>query len=558
MTQLYLGHKPGVGPVVKVLKYNSDDPLTLANTAYDRYYFNSETQKLTYVRDVWNLAINFWSVPDTGSTATRPRPVASFFGTGDSATATYTGSYDKTIWSGTNANLTNASYVVYARHKTLFKDVPYIPLPAIRNKDVNGWTLGALRSLSWIYDDPRGSRELGVYYSVQSYGTWFKHTPSTGNGDWNFVPSIVQGVAEGDWVMAGGSAVNPQQGNAPSSTLNVRRDGNPQAENTYAYWDLPADASPMTEYTNVSGLETMRLDKNGFIFTRPGYSVDSSAGTRHRIFDNSMDLATVVMTGVTQPIPAGQTVSIPSNLNLAMDESSIVEIMARNEGQPQYIPAHILSGFSRNNRIEIYYRVRPDALEIQNRGTHTTIVTYFVFNSNVGQPSTGGNEIIMRGSDGGQDYIQIKRPGTTDPASKVKDIILDTRLPTLQIIKEGFIKASEFTDNPENTSLLGGVAKEISFDNSGFIPFVRFSLVFDDRIMPPVMSVFYNYPSLGPPNKFSSLARLENNKVKFWMNPNSWCSRYLYNDGMGTASFRERWFAGQPWGIRYYIFGITR
>lgn len=49
MTQTFIGYKPGVGPVLKCLKYDTDDPLTLANTAFDRFFFNSETQNLSYV-----------------------------------------------------------------------------------------------------------------------------------------------------------------------------------------------------------------------------------------------------------------------------------------------------------------------------------------------------------------------------------------------------------------------------------------------------------------------------------------------------------------------------
>ncbi|NKC04446.1 hypothetical protein HED55_18070 [Ochrobactrum haematophilum] len=49
MTQIILGFKPGVGPVLKCLKYDTDDPLTLANTAFDRFFYNSENSNLSYV-----------------------------------------------------------------------------------------------------------------------------------------------------------------------------------------------------------------------------------------------------------------------------------------------------------------------------------------------------------------------------------------------------------------------------------------------------------------------------------------------------------------------------
>ena len=59
MVSLFMGWKPGFGPVVKVLRYDQDDPLTLANDAYDRYFFNSETQDLSYIFDKFHFSNGF-------------------------------------------------------------------------------------------------------------------------------------------------------------------------------------------------------------------------------------------------------------------------------------------------------------------------------------------------------------------------------------------------------------------------------------------------------------------------------------------------------------------
>ncbi|SUA86650.1 Uncharacterised protein [Brucella intermedia] len=37
MGLFFMGWKPGVGSVLKILKYETDDPLTLANSAYNRF-----------------------------------------------------------------------------------------------------------------------------------------------------------------------------------------------------------------------------------------------------------------------------------------------------------------------------------------------------------------------------------------------------------------------------------------------------------------------------------------------------------------------------------------
>lgn len=66
MTQLFIGLMDGVRPAVKVLKYNTDEPTTLSNNAYDRFLFNSDNQKLAIVRDQNVEAFNYWiNAPST-------------------------------------------------------------------------------------------------------------------------------------------------------------------------------------------------------------------------------------------------------------------------------------------------------------------------------------------------------------------------------------------------------------------------------------------------------------------------------------------------------------
>ncbi|KAB2692540.1 hypothetical protein, partial [Brucella intermedia] len=59
MGLFFMGWKPGVGSVLKILKYETDDPLTLANSAYNRFYFNSETQNLSYIWDKFYFSTGF-------------------------------------------------------------------------------------------------------------------------------------------------------------------------------------------------------------------------------------------------------------------------------------------------------------------------------------------------------------------------------------------------------------------------------------------------------------------------------------------------------------------
>ncbi len=544
---LYYGYKPGIGPVLKVMKYDDDEPLEVANTAYDRFYFNSENQKLAYVRDQWIATINWFSAPADGVTI-------DYFGT--SATAKYSG-----------LNTRKSTYVsleCFARKNNLFPDIPYVPMIEVRVPDSDGWIVAARRDIQWIMDEgPAPFREWAVYTSSQYGVAWQKGIYDYGPGekyryDWIRIPDKLSYMGGSDWLAGLGEVgVDGRDGNRPGRSFGAHP-AMPEKKAIVAYWDLPADSSPMTTYQNEPNLHMLQKDGNGFILSRPGYSVASSAGTRHRILDSTLNLASVVMTGEVQSIAAGEVVTIPSGLSLSMAETSIVEIMVQEHGYPQYIPPHITAGYAKDRNILIRYKVNPYSLQIHNSGSHTVKVTYIVFNVDFEPQSTGGHEIEMRGQDNGVGYIQIKKPFTSDPATKASDVMLDTRLPTLQIIQEGFIPLWEFTAPVENSNVLGSAAHEIQFNNNGFIPYLKFTAVFEDRIMPPSMGIYsYYHPNqgmaLGPPNKFSSVARLTENSVKFWLNPGRWAARRWYDGGVV-----ERYYGGDPLGIRYYIFGIAR
>lgn len=547
MTQLFIGVKPGVGPVVKILKYDDDDPLTLANGAYDRYFFNSETQQLSYVGNA-----KLWERQPSLATGV-------YHIDGDINTFKYVMVISNTpsanIYSTfPNGNLRN----IYGGG--------FVGIPEVRVKQTNGRFPAGKRTLRWFIDT--ASQERGIVTSYQF---------PAAVGKVNSFQTISPGVAEeeawhrgiyatymqtrgfkvGDWISTYGSGYGNGVGsygrNKPTGTTS-----GDALSFTTIFWDLPANSDPMPTYTTVPGKETLVISPDKIIMSRPGFSVDESVGTTQRIFDSTINPSMCIMHGETGVIGAGASLYIPSPHGLILSDNTVVDMMVRGSGQPQYIPPFVPSGYMRNSWLDFSYKVHPDSIQIFNDGSEAIVVRYLVFDADMNPPSIGGNQVMFRGNDGDQDYVQIKRPGTSDPASRVNDIILDTRFPMLQIVKEGFIPLSSFsTTGIESALSFGNVQHTVEFENTGFMPFVKFTAVFPNVCLSPVMSQAYNYtsgggPVWGPPSNQSSLCRLTENSAKFWLSPGNWSAMHY------LAPYNYQYGTPDPIGIRYYIFAIAR
>ncbi len=525
MTQLFMGFKPGVGPVVKVMKNNDDDPLTTPNTAFAKYLFNSESQHLGYVYDtrkytflhanLWSGQLYFWGEPVTSA-----RMIT----------------YTYQAWSA------QANAASVTRLDRLYPDRPFIPLCERRvGYGKNRWLAGR-RHLFLAVDTV--SNELGYVRSYQFESVIARVTEFQANASsYNYPPNVFYSafqphIAIGDWVVTD-----------QSRAVGAGSDGLPILD---GFWNLPADATPLPSYVSAPGLETLALSSSRFELARPGYSLQDPANIQNRIIDSNRAPALVVMAGRETAIPSGGSRAVPAPSYLSLTETAVVDVMVKETGGEQFIPVHVRSGYVRKSSILVTYEVFPDQIVFYNDGSSSVDVTYMVFNADDRPPSTGGQLVMFRGDDGEQEYIQIKKPGTSDPASRPGDILLDTRFPTIQIIKEGWLPLSAFTVIGGADSIqLGQRKAAIPYDSAGLLPFVKFSIVFPDYIRSPDLSLYYRYPPAqwGPPSNQSGVCQLTDNAANFFLSPGNW-SRVTLE---GVYSDRP-----DPLGIRYYILGIPQ
>lgn len=168
---------------------------------------------------------------------------------------------------------------------------------------------------------------------------------------------------------------------------------------------------------------------------------------------------------------------------------------------------------------------------------------------------------MLKGNDGAQDYIQIKKPGSSDAAPALSDIMLDTRLKYISIIAEGYLTWGDMTEAPM-AQAYGTAGKTISFANDGsFMPFVK--TVVDmgtserDRYRSPLSRII-DAPMLGAgvhmqQANVGTVAIVANTYVKFHMangNPSYW------DFSSGTGAPEAKYSDPTPVGIRYYVFAL--
>ncbi|MCI0999213.1 hypothetical protein HWD97_03865, partial [Ochrobactrum sp. C6C9] len=230
MTQTFIGYKPGVGPVLKCLKYDTDDPLTLANTAFDRFFFNSETQNLSYV---------FPTNPFFYRSAELSALPATFNITNDR---------DNVVISGSNVGSTSDAFFnvnTFYRITNAYPNMGYVPMSEFRQVDLltNRVECGAFQSYYALV----GSTNHNVVTARQFY-TVMGRLVGTTSGQTTF-PTVYNGIissSQSGFVGMGEWFVWKQQ-------LIYNDNRNPNAIYP-SVWDLPADASAMRTYTSAPNL----------------------------------------------------------------------------------------------------------------------------------------------------------------------------------------------------------------------------------------------------------------------------------------------------------------
>lgn len=437
MARLFAGTISG-HPCLKVTRSNADAPWAVSNADYGRFAFNSDHEH-AYVQHIRSVAFNDYA---------------------------YEGNPSFYYLDGTGPG--NALFRVFAGRPTLSTvdgkglqillenfGLGYLPMAELRLVRADGVVEGP--TYTWAETWPG---QLGIYQSRNAYRA--AASPETS--------AVNQGGYTGRMV----------------SSLYMRNAGEKMIASV---WDLPADSTPLQANGTVQPGQMMaRFTNLHAQVARPGFDVRTATG-RQFILNSNRVPAKLIQSGETT-VAAGGTVSIPITSPFPLTEEMYVDFLLANVGEQMCNPAMSFFGDFGTREFGFNYRLLsgPNRLVLYNTKNRAIVVRWMLLADNSAGQTTGGTRVVYSTPD----FVQIKRPGSSDVAPSINDVLLDTRLPTLRIVAEGYLPQATFTD-PTSGLGYGEKARLVSFSNPGgrFRPFVKFvGIDGQGNMMEPLMVNF--------------------------------------------------------------------
>ncbi len=447
MTQWFMGIKPGVGPVLKVLSDDTADPLTVPVADI----FDSEqATRIGYVYDIADTSYSLtrWPKPNSNkSTAVHYGPP----GTDDTTALEKVWTYrDDGDWQDGMQ-----WHVIFPEQYGL----SFTPWVETRVREANGRFVGP--STRFNTTDSLGSARTGQIVGGSTATSSYADSARVLTG------GIVTVGRKHYSVFGHGYVVSD------ANTINVNYVYPQTSQRLTSVLELPAENQPFPTYASapVDGQLVLELTNKVARMAYPGHDVNETSHEAF-IFSESRIPAKIIGAGEVT-VGAGGNAKVFTKR--ATTPETYMDWMIRRTADafwcnPPYMPPTLFS--SDGQGISIDYEVEADGVRIYNTGNADVVVRYMICADDASGPTSGGAKVLHDGNDGTQDFIQIKRPGSSDTNPNLNEIILDTRYPYVPIVQEGWVAAEEFTEGSDNRSF-GAYRKTVNFINTGYMPFVK-------------------------------------------------------------------------------------
>lgn len=533
MKELRFGLKPGVGPVLKIMKDDADDPFTTPNNNYGKFLFNSEIQKVGYIEKIIKIEADFTAY-SPGSSGVNPNRYY--------------------LPAGSNAS--NADVVILSYNgggfmwqewwfRESYFGRPFFPLVEFRYPK---------EGTTDTYEGPVVDTVTG-------------HVSNRGS-----VTSYAKGIVIGsealnNGIQHGGYNNGVNWLNQPAVGCFLGTSGNRGLFALMTVYNLPDRnvAIPDNSGTPVSGQEVIRIDGASGGMCRvalPGKTVTDPDPENFILHENKIP-AKVIRSGEVEVVAAGiSKISSPVPLTL----NTYMDFHVKRKADTEWWQPPYFVGQASSQAISFDYKVDTvnNEVVITNTSSVDLTIRYAICGtSDVGYTS-GGSKILLKDNDGVQDYVQIKRPGSSDTAPSLDDIMVDTRFSYLPILAEGFLSyPGDFPNTLTGSDRRKGEKwATVSFNNpDGLLPLVKTGAIFAG-----------NDTFTGIVNPISIWDRHE---IRITSDPN-WAGRAsggsvwanirgtsvdFYTGGSNpywSASVNITSYPSTMLGLRYYIFGLPQ
>ncbi|MBZ9984923.1 hypothetical protein LB521_27705 [Mesorhizobium sp. BR-1-1-8] len=513
MTRLFIGNKSGTGPVVKILKSDADDPLTIANAQHGKFLFNSEIQQTGYIRQIVRVVADFVSFPPAGGTSTSP------------------------------------NQYLYPSGSTI----------ANCQAIVNSWTNGGNNFQLWYFCKEYFGKTYFPMVEVRQFASGddtfsgpFVNTTTgqvTGTGQAVSLSGYTAGIAKAAYWNGSTWNLKDAVRVSPSALMSI--------------YDLPdlTDALPNNSTTPVAGQKVIGIDSSIARITLPGRTV-ADADPDHYILHENKIPAKVIKAGEVN-VALGGTATISSVIPLT--KWTYMDFHVKRQTDTEWWQPPFYASTDEAQSMSFNYTVSPTGITITNLANFAITIRYAICAASERGFTTGGSKILWKGNDGTQDFIQIKRPGSHDTTYSLDDIMIDTRLSYMPILAQGFLNyPTDFATVISGSNLFkGNRMATVSFANPSAMPLLVKSAAifagsgvlqdpydrnFDPRSVWNAHEVGVSQPSgwTGRASGASTWANIKTTSVDFY-----------------AAGGNPRFFVGSNesypstmLGLRYYIFGI--
>lgn len=516
-----MGSKHGVGPVLKVMVDDTDDPLTTSNDDHEKFMFNSEVQKLGYLYDVRGVKYDSVKYPTTGGFYEPP-------GTNISNATEYISSQPSP---GFGLPALCSQWVIPSR-----MGFSYSPIVEVRLRDYSTNIHGGPSAAYTRTQNAGGGGEVGYIEGSPGYQSLmvasFTFAWGTSPGQFSTVTAPAVPIPQLTSALSGGIV-------RLLSTI-----------------ELPGldEAIPDYTTTRIAGTREVHISPTRARMAYAGRDTEDP-DPRHFIFHEGRVPAKLIACGEVT-INASSNVLVTTVL--PPSQHVYVDFIARRTTDSLCHPPYLPGGLAQSYRILMQYKIEATGVRLYNASANNDIVVrYMIYGDDDSANTTGGTAVLRGANDGTQDYLQIKVPGSSDSAPNFNDILVDSRLPYVPIIDEGYLPHTAFVEATDN-SLLGLTRKTINFTNNGFLPFVKYTAVYSsDLYQQPRNRILRVFGGVSPagwntaPAGMSVNCVINTSNVRFYMsrgNPHT-----LSINGFNVATPN---YGTDPIGIRYYIFAI--